>query len=133
LGGFANQLIQKWFPHCKLQNIVQCHGPWPVVTVTPWETARVWDAPTTRNQDEPSDVLLLADLAEAACGSVLEASGQAEILHILDPKKVRQQRENRREVSRSNFTIDFASAILEVDCLGPEKSNYLPLLRSYTR
>jgi WD40 repeat protein len=64
-----------------------------VLTASADKTARVWDAPTTRNQDEPSDVLLLADLAEAACGSVLEASGQAEILHILDPKKVRDNRE----------------------------------------
>jgi hypothetical protein len=43
-----------------------------VVTASRNKTARVWDA--------PDDVLLLADLADAACGSVLQTSGQTEIL-----------------------------------------------------
>jgi regulator of protease activity HflC (stomatin/prohibitin superfamily) len=34
-------------------------------------------------------VLLLADLAEAACGSVLQTSGQTEILKLLPPDQVR--------------------------------------------
>jgi len=38
-------------------------------------------------------VLLLADLAEAACGSVLQFSGQAEILILLPPDQVRAIRE----------------------------------------
>jgi hypothetical protein len=38
-------------------------------------------------------VLLLADLAEAACGSVLQTSGQTEILKLLPPDQVRATRE----------------------------------------
>jgi hypothetical protein len=37
-------------------------------------------------------VLLLADLAEAACGSVLQTSGQTEILKLLPPDQVRATR-----------------------------------------
>jgi len=48
-----------------------------VVTASRDKTARVWDA--------PDDVLLLADLAEAACGSVLITSGKTEILKLLPP------------------------------------------------
>jgi hypothetical protein len=55
-------------------------------------TVRVWDAPIIRNQDAPDDVLLLADLAEAACGSVLQTSGQTEILKLLPPDQVRATR-----------------------------------------
>ena len=56
-----------------------------VVTASGDKTARVWDA--------PDDVLLLADLAEAACGSVLQTSGQTEILKLLPPDQVRATRE----------------------------------------
>src|SRR5208283_2542915 len=56
-------------------------------------TARVWDMPAIRNQDTPDDVLLLAYLAEAACGSVLQTSGQSEILKPLPPDQVRATRE----------------------------------------
>jgi WD40 repeat protein len=52
-----------------------------VATASRDKTARVWDA--------PDDVLLLADLAEAACGSVLQTSGQTEILKLLPPGQVR--------------------------------------------
>ena len=38
-------------------------------------------------------MLLLADLAEAACGSVLQTSGQTEILKLLPPDQVRATRE----------------------------------------
>jgi hypothetical protein len=38
-------------------------------------------------------VLLLADLAEAACGSVLQTSGQTKILKLLPPDQVRATRE----------------------------------------
>ena len=61
-----------------------------VVTASGDKTARVWDAPVIRNQD---DVLLLADLAEAACGSVLQTSGQTKILKLLPPDQVRATRE----------------------------------------
>jgi hypothetical protein len=37
--------------------------------------------------------ILLADLAEAACGSVLQTSGQTEILKLLPPDQVRATRE----------------------------------------
>jgi hypothetical protein len=55
-----------------------------VVTASRDKTARFWDAPVIRHQDAPDDVLLLADLAEAACGSVLQTSGQTEILNLRD-------------------------------------------------
>jgi hypothetical protein len=64
-----------------------------VVTASRDKTARVWDAPIIRNQDAPDDVLLLADLAEAACGSVLQTSGQTEILKLLPPDQVRATQE----------------------------------------
>jgi len=64
-----------------------------VMTASGDKTARVWDAPVIRNQDAPDDVLLLADLAEAACGSVLQTSGQTEILKLLPPDQVRATRE----------------------------------------
>ena len=64
-----------------------------VVTASRDKTARVWDASTIRNQDAPDDVLLLADLAEAARGSVLQTSGQTEILKLLPPDQVRAIRE----------------------------------------
>jgi WD40 repeat protein len=59
-----------------------------VVTAS-WETARLWDLATARNQDSADDVLLLADLAEAASGSVLKASGQAETFEVLPQDQVR--------------------------------------------
>src|SRR6202030_2982242 len=64
-----------------------------VVTASGDKTARVWDAPVIRNQDAPDDVLILADLAEAACGSVLQTSGQTKILKLLPPDQVRATRE----------------------------------------
>jgi WD40 repeat protein len=64
-----------------------------VVTASFDKTAQVWDVPTISNLDTPSDVLLLADLAEAACGSVLQNYGQAEILRILPADQVRAVRE----------------------------------------
>jgi WD40 domain-containing protein len=64
-----------------------------VVTASGDTTARVWDAPAIRNEDTPDDVLLLADLAEAACGSALQTSGRSEILIFLPPDQVRATRE----------------------------------------
>jgi hypothetical protein len=64
-----------------------------VVTASWDKTAQVWDMPTISNQDTPSDVLLLADLAEAACGSVLQNYGQAEILRVFPADQVRAARE----------------------------------------
>jgi hypothetical protein len=65
-----------------------------VVTASYDNTARVWDVPTTTSQDTPEDVLLFADLAEAACGSFLQTSGQAEILNVLTPEQVSATLEN---------------------------------------
>ena len=64
-----------------------------VVTASKDKTARVWDVPTIGNQDTPDDVELLAELAEAACGSVLQTSGQAEILKRFPPDQVIATRE----------------------------------------
>jgi len=64
-----------------------------LVTASRDKTAQVWDARIIRNQDAPDDVLLLADLAEPACGSVLQTSGQTEILKLLPPDQVRATRE----------------------------------------
>src|SRR5208282_965113 len=59
-----------------------------MVTASWDKTAQVWDVPAIGNQDTSDDVLLLADLAEAACGSVLQTSGQAEILKLFPPDQV---------------------------------------------
>ena len=64
-----------------------------VVTASKDKTARVWDVPTIGNQDTPDDVEFLAELAEAACGSVLQTSGQAEILKRFPPDQVIATRE----------------------------------------
>ena len=55
---------------------------------------RVWDEASGKTIGEPMrhDVLLLADLAEAACGSVLQTSSQTEILKLLPPDQVRADR-----------------------------------------
>jgi hypothetical protein len=64
-----------------------------VVTASDDNTARLWDMPAISKQDTPDDMLLLADLAEAACGSVLQTSGQSEILNLLPPYQVTATRE----------------------------------------
>jgi len=64
-----------------------------VVTASWDKTAQVWDVPAIGNQDTSDDVLLLADLAEAACGSVFQTSGQAEILKRFPPDQVIATRE----------------------------------------
>jgi hypothetical protein len=48
-----------------------------VVTASEDKTARVWDVPAITNQDTSNDVLFLADLAGAVCGSILQTSGLA--------------------------------------------------------
>jgi hypothetical protein len=64
-----------------------------VVTASEDNTARVWDVPVTMSEAKPDDVLLLADLAEAACVSALQTSGQAEILKLLPLDQMRDVRE----------------------------------------
>jgi hypothetical protein len=64
-----------------------------VVTASWDKTAQVWDVPRIGNQDTSDDVLLLADLAECACGSVLQPSGQVEILKLFPPEQVRPTQE----------------------------------------
>ena len=75
-----------------------------VLTASSDHTARVWDVPTTRKQDTRDDVLLLADLAEAACGSVLQASDQVEILKLLPSNKVRATREKIAAMFERQFS-----------------------------
>jgi WD40 repeat protein len=75
-----------------------------VVTASRDKTARVWDA--------PDDVLLLADLAEAACGSVLQASGQTEILKTPASRSGESHpAENRCKVWATIFGINAGRAI----------------------
>jgi WD40 repeat protein len=64
-----------------------------MVTASLDKTAQVWDVPAIGNQDTSDDVLLLADLAEAACGSVLQTSGQAETLKPFPPDQVSATRQ----------------------------------------
>jgi hypothetical protein len=66
-----------------------------VLTTLSDNTARLWDAPTVSSKDAPKemDVLLLADLAEAAGGVTIQASGQAEILSLMPADRVRGIRE----------------------------------------
>jgi hypothetical protein len=89
-----------------------------VVTASRDKTARVWDAPIIRNQDAPDDVLLLADLAEAACGSVLQTSGQTEILKLLPPDQVRATREKiAANFGRQSSELNAGRAIAKVERL----------------
>jgi hypothetical protein len=64
-----------------------------VVTASFDKTAQVWDVLAASKQDMPDDELLLAELAEGAGGSVLQTSGQLEILKLLPPSQVRAIRE----------------------------------------
>jgi hypothetical protein len=64
-----------------------------VVTASKDGTARVWDIPTITKKDDADDANLLADLAEAAGGLALQASGQTQILTMLTPDQVNATRE----------------------------------------
>jgi dipeptidyl aminopeptidase/acylaminoacyl peptidase len=61
-----------------------------VLTASWDKTARLWDIPTISSKDDPEDVLLLADLAEAMGGVVLQTVDQTEILNILTPEQIRE-------------------------------------------
>src|SRR6266576_1289439 len=59
-----------------------------VVTASKDGTARVWDAVSVTDKDTKEDILLLAELAEAAAGATGEPAGQAENVHLLTPDQV---------------------------------------------
>jgi WD40 repeat protein/serine/threonine protein kinase len=59
-----------------------------IVTASNDGTARLWDVPTINSKDNAENVLLLADLAEAAGGLSLLTSGQAEIVHVRTPEEI---------------------------------------------
>ena len=63
------------------------------MTISEDETARLWDVPTMTDQDIREDILLLADLAEAAGGVTLETVGEGENLKLLTPEQVIASRE----------------------------------------
>jgi hypothetical protein len=64
-----------------------------IVTATFNKTARLWDVPTLSSKDTAEDILLLADLAEATCGIVMQTAGQAETLNLMPADQVRAARE----------------------------------------
>jgi len=64
-----------------------------VLTASEDDTARLWDVPAISSPASAEDVLLLADLAEATAGVVLQRSGQAEILNVLTPEQVKATRQ----------------------------------------
>ena len=64
-----------------------------VLTASEDDTARLWDVPAISSPASAEDVLLLADLAEATAGVVLQSSGQAEILNVLTPEQVKATRQ----------------------------------------
>jgi hypothetical protein len=64
-----------------------------VLTASEDDTARLWDVPEISSPASAEDVLLLADLAEATAGVVLQSSGQAEILNVLTPEQVKATRQ----------------------------------------
>jgi len=85
-------------------------------------TVQVWDAPIIRNQDAPDDVLLLADLAEAACGSVLQTSGQTEILKLLPPDQVRATRKKiAAKFGRQSSGLTPVERLLKWSVSGPRR------------
>ena len=59
-----------------------------IVTASNDGTARLWDIPTISSKDKAENVLLLADLAEAAGGLSLLTSGQAEIVSARTPEEI---------------------------------------------
>jgi len=56
-------------------------------------SARLWDVPTMNKQDIPEDIILLADLAEAAAGLAIQSSETDEILNVMTSEQVRAVRE----------------------------------------
>jgi dipeptidyl aminopeptidase/acylaminoacyl peptidase len=63
-----------------------------VLTVATDQTA-LWDAAIAIDKDTKEDILLLAELAEAAGGVTFEIVGQADNLRLLTPEQVRGSRE----------------------------------------
>jgi WD40 repeat protein len=60
-----------------------------VVSASQDKTARLWDVVVVTEKDAGEDILLLAELAEAAGGMTLETVGQAENFKLLTPEQVR--------------------------------------------
>jgi WD40 repeat protein len=59
-----------------------------VATASDDKTARLWDVPATRRTDTEADATLLADLAEATGGVVLQTLGQVEVWNVLTPQQI---------------------------------------------
>src|SRR5207244_1315161 len=59
-----------------------------VVTASGDKTARMWDALSVTDKDTTEDILLLAELAEATGGVILESVGQAENLKLLTSEQL---------------------------------------------
>jgi dipeptidyl aminopeptidase/acylaminoacyl peptidase len=60
-----------------------------VLTASFDKTAQLWDAAIMTDKDTKEDILLLAELAEAAAGVTLETVGEAENLKLRTPGQVR--------------------------------------------
>jgi hypothetical protein len=77
--------------------------------MTPWKqdnASGIWRVPTITGTNE--DILLLADLAEATCGSALQTSGQTEILNPLSGDKINATRRtisDRFSTSSKSLTL----------------------------
>jgi hypothetical protein len=63
-----------------------------VVTASVDWTARLWNVPAISDKDTAEDVLLLAELAEASGGLLVQRSEQPELLHVLTSEEVREKR-----------------------------------------
>jgi len=64
-----------------------------VVTASGDKTALLWDVVIVTDKDKREDILLVAELAEATGGVILETVGQAENLTVLAPKQIKASRE----------------------------------------
>jgi WD40 domain-containing protein len=64
-----------------------------VLTASQDQTVRLWDAVIVTAKDARDDILLLAELAEATGGVILEAVGQAKNFKSLTPQQIRASRQ----------------------------------------
>jgi WD domain, G-beta repeat len=99
-----------------------------VVTASEDQTARLWDFPTINNSDSAEDVLMLADLAEATGGIVLQTSGQEKIQNALTSQQIQASRENiAARFSRPFFELTPLQRLLKWSASDPRNRTISPL------
>jgi WD40 repeat protein len=64
-----------------------------ILTASEDNTARLWDVPPTSSPENGTDLLSLADLAEATGDVAVQISGKTEVLQVLSQEQVRKTRD----------------------------------------